>query len=171
MRECEGRDPSSVPRRQSLKTQRDQRHFHSSRGRRESTPSVISPPVRVRDPSVCRRHREGFFCCHSEERSDEESTISLRPCRGGRHRDRSRRHKPHRGIPLKITPVQPPVGATLVVAPSRRQPFFIPLCDLRKAMVILRSAATKNLQSHPRRGERHREGFFAIQLTKTEQLP
>ena len=48
--------------------------------------------------------------------------------------------------------------ATLVVARSQRQPVFILLCGLRKAMVILRSEATKNLQSLPRPRERHREG-------------
>ena len=73
-------------------------------------------------------------------------------------------------IAMKIGHVKPVVGATLVVARSRRQPVFIPLCGLRNAMVIPRSAATKNLQSLPRRrrdflsqslpptGERHREG-------------
>ena len=60
-------------------------------------------------------------------------------------------------IPLKIGSVKPVVGATLVVARSRRQPVFIPLCGLRNAMVILRSAATKNLQSLPRRADRGRQ--------------
>ena len=50
-------------------------------------------------------------------------------------------------IAMKIGHGKPVVGATLVVARSRRQPVFIPLCGLCKAMVILRSAATKNLQS------------------------
>ena len=39
-------------------------------------------------------------------------------------------------IPLKVGSGKPVVGATLVVARSRHQPVFIPLCGLRKAMVI-----------------------------------
>ena len=39
-------------------------------------------------------------------------------------------------IAMKITSGKPVVGATLVVARSRHQPVFIPLCGLRKAMVI-----------------------------------
>ena len=52
---------------------------------------------------------------------------------------------------MKAGTGKPVVGATLVVARSQRQPVFIPLCGLRNAMVILRSAATKNLQSLPHR--------------------
>ena len=37
---------------------------------------------------------------------------------------------------MKIGSGKPNVGATLVVALSRRQPIFIPLCGLHKAMVI-----------------------------------
>ena len=39
-------------------------------------------------------------------------------------------------IAMKIGTDKPVVGATLVVARSQRQPVFIPLCGLRKAMVI-----------------------------------
>ena len=39
-------------------------------------------------------------------------------------------------IAMKIASGKPAVGATLVVARSRHQPVFIPLCGLRKAMVI-----------------------------------
>ena len=71
---------------------------------------------------------------------------------------------------MKTGSGKPAVGATLVVARSRRQPVFILLCGLRKAMVILRSEATKNLQSLPRRGRDTERGVFAMQLTGTEQL-
>ena len=37
---------------------------------------------------------------------------------------------------MKIGSGKPVVGATLVVARSLHQPIFIPLCGLRKAMVI-----------------------------------
>ena len=47
-------------------------------------------------------------------------------------------------IAMKIGPDKPVVGATLVVARSRHQPVFIPLCGLRKAMVIPNAA-----QPHP----------------------
>ena len=53
---------------------------------------------------------------------------------------------------MKTGSGKPAIGVTLVVARSRRQPVFILLCGLRKAMVILRSEATKNLQSLPRPG-------------------
>ena len=39
-------------------------------------------------------------------------------------------------IPTKIDSGKPPVGATLVVARSRRQPTFNHVCDLPKAMAI-----------------------------------
>ena len=45
---------------------------------------------------------------------------------------------------MKIGPDKPVVGATLVVARSRRQPVLIPLCGLHKAMVIPNAA-----QPHP----------------------
>ena len=45
---------------------------------------------------------------------------------------------------MKIGPDKPVVGATLVVARPRHQPVFIPLCGLRKAMVIPNAA-----QPHP----------------------
>ena len=48
-------------------------------------------------------------------------------------------------IAMKIGSGKPVVGATLVVVRSRRRPVFIPLCDLRKAMVIPRCA--RNLKS------------------------
>ena len=48
-------------------------------------------------------------------------------------------------ISMKIGTDKPVVGATLVVARSRRQPVFIPLCGLRKAMVI--PSAARNLKS------------------------
>ena len=67
-------------------------------------------------------------------------------------------------IAMKIGHGKPVVGATLVVARSRRQPVFIPLCGLRNAMVILRSAATKNLQSLPRRADRGRQNEIATMI-------
>ena len=48
---------------------------------------------------------------------------------------------------MKIGPDKPVVGATLVVARPRRQPVFVPLCALRKAMVI--PSAARNLKSSP----------------------
>ena len=48
-------------------------------------------------------------------------------------------------IAMKIGPDKPVVGATLVVARPRHQPVFIPLCGLRKAMVI--PSAARNLKS------------------------
>ena len=49
---------------------------------------------------------------------------------------------------MKIGSGKPVVGATLVVARSRRQPIFIPLCGLRKAMVI---PAKAGIQRGPNR--------------------
>ena len=46
-------------------------------------------------------------------------------------------------IAMKTGSGKPVVGATLVVVRSRRQPVFIPLCGLRKAMVI--PSAARNL--------------------------
>ena len=45
-------------------------------------------------------------------------------------------HNLHTVIDMKIGSCKPVVGATLVVARPRRQPIFIPLCGLHKAMVI-----------------------------------
>ena len=45
-------------------------------------------------------------------------------------------HNLHTAIDMKIGSCKPVVGATLVVARSRHQPGFIPLCGLRKVMVI-----------------------------------
>ena len=73
---------------------------------------------------------------------------------------------------MKIGHVKPVVGATLVVARSRRQPVFIPLCGLCNAMVILRSAATKNLQSLPRRADRGRQnGIVAMIQPRLPVIP
>ena len=47
-------------------------------------------------------------------------------------------------IAMKIGTDKPVVGATLVVARSRHQPVLIPICGLRKAMVIPNAA-----QPHP----------------------
>ena len=48
---------------------------------------------------------------------------------------------------MKIGPDKPVVGATLVVARPRRQPVFVPLCSLRKAMVIPRLTRRNTLCS------------------------
>ena len=55
------------------------------------------------------------------------------------------RWQPTWAIAMKIGTDKPVVGATLVVARSRRQPIFIPLCGLHKAMVIPSEA--RNLKS------------------------
>ena len=55
------------------------------------------------------------------------------------------RWQPTWAIAMKIGTDKPVVGAILVVARSRRQPVFIPLCGLHKAMVIPSEA--RNLKS------------------------
>ena len=155
-------------------------------------------------PSVCRRQgcmddsSENSLCSTTIRHSGgepapyrdtgPESSLPSLPTLDYRRKDCRHFHlpwcrwQPAWLIAMKIGSGKPVVGATLVVARSRRQPVFIPLCGLRNAMVILRSAATKNLQSLPRRRrdflsqslprrrEIQRGGVFAIQLTETEQL-
>ena len=155
-------------------------------------------------PSVCRRQgcmddsSENSLCSttirHSGEEpapypdTGQESSLPSLPTLDYRRKDCRHFHlpwcrwQPAWLVAMKAGPGKPVVGATLVVARSRRQPVFIPLCGLRNAMVILRSAATKNLQSLPRRrrdflsqslphrGRDTERGVFAIQLTETEQL-
>ena len=137
-------------------------------------------------PSVCRRQgcmddsSENSLCSTNIRHSGgepapypdtgQESSLPSLPTLDYRRKDCRHFHlpwcrwQPAWLIAMKIGHVKPVVGATLVVARSRRQPVFIPLCGLRNAMVIPRSAATKNLQSLPRRADRGRQNEIATMI-------
>ena len=73
---------------------------------------------------------------------------------------------------MKIGSGKPVVRATLVVARSRHQPTFISLMWSDKAIVIPRSAATKILQSLPRRADRGRQnGIVAMIQPRLPVIP
>ena len=83
-------------------------------------------------PACSDLYEIGITACHSSENKprsgfvDQNTHFHLPWCRW----------QPAWLIAMKIGHVKPVVGATLVVVRSRRQPVFIPLCGLRKAMVI-----------------------------------
>ena len=115
-------------------------------------------------------------CCHSSENSlcsttirhsggepapypdtGPESSLRSPPTLDYRRKDCRHFHlpwcrwQPAWLITMKIGSGKPVVRATLVAARSRHQPTFISLMWSDKAIVIPRSAATKILQSLPRR--------------------
>ena len=125
-------------------------------------------------------------CCHSSENSlcsttirhsggepapypdtGQESSLRSPPTLDYRRKDCRHFHlpwcrwQPAWLIAMKIGSGKPVVRATLVVARSRHQPTFISLMWPDKAIVIPRSAATKILQSLPRRADRGRQNEIA----------
>ena len=126
--------------------------------------------------STAHRHSGGEPAPYHD--TGQESSLPSLPTLDYRRKDCRHFHlpwcrwQPAWLIAMKIGSGKPVVGATLVVARSRRQPVFIPLCGLRNAMVILRSAATKNLQSLPRRADRGRQnGIVAMIQPRLPVIP
>ena len=76
---------------------------------------------------------------------------------------------------MKIGPDKPVVGATLVVARSRHQPVLIPLCGLRKAMVIPNCERSQPHSVIPNVAQRSEESKILVlenaPLDRTAQCP
>ena len=107
--------------------------------------AIVPPPhrhscERTSPRTTIRGRNPSSGPCHQSLNNRETNPLFIPSDEGGTPHDIFPTHPPTPVIAMKIGSGKPVVGATLVVARPRRQPIFIPLCGLHKAMVIPNAA-------------------------------